>query len=41
MKWVNPFENEPINEERKKHILNSIDVRIIGSRTGFTIIWEK
>lgn len=41
MKWVKPFENEPINEEQKKHILDSIDARIGGSRTGFTIIWEE
>ena len=41
MKWTKPFENEIINDDQKKHILESINERINNSCTGFKVIWEE
>ena len=40
MKWAKPFENELINDEQKRHILESINEKINNCCTGFKIIWE-
>ena len=41
MKWAKPFENEIINDEQKKHILESINERTNNSCAGFKVIWEE
>ena len=41
MKWAKPFENEIINDEQKKHILESINERTNNSCAGFNVIWVQ
>lgn len=41
MKWAKPYENEEIDEHKKKHIRNVICEFEKNCKTGFKIIWEN
>lgn len=40
MKWAKPFENEEIDEQKKKYIRNVICEYEKNYKTGFKVIWE-